>query len=73
MNKEEADMCYREYARRIGFVAQKHKKHRNVNGSMTGRTWVCGREGFRPAKHTEKRTRHREARAITRTSFRVQF
>lgn len=73
VNKEEADMCYREYARRVGFGLRKHNKRRNVNGSMTGRTWVCSRYGFRPAKHMEKRTRQQKARAITRTGCRTQF
>lgn len=53
-SEEEADMCYREYARKIGFGVRRHNKRRNVNGKITGRTWVCSGEGFRPTKHLEK-------------------
>lgn len=57
VSEEEADTCYRDYARKIGFGVRRHNKRRNVNSKITGRTWVYSREGFRPAKRLEKRSK----------------
>lgn len=46
---EQAETCYRQYARKAGFRVRRHNIRRNVNGNIIGRTWVCSREGFRPA------------------------
>lgn len=67
MSEDKADMCYREYARRVGYGVRRHTNRRNVNGNIIGRMWVCNRERFRPAKHIKERSRQREAKAITRT------
>ncbi|XP_024042873.1 protein FAR1-RELATED SEQUENCE 5-like [Citrus clementina] len=72
-SEEEAGICYQEYARTVGFGIRKHNKRRNVKGNITGRTWVCSRQGFRAAKHMQNRCRGREAKAITRTGCRAQF
>ncbi|XP_052291814.1 protein FAR1-RELATED SEQUENCE 5-like [Citrus sinensis] len=72
-SEEEAGICYQEYARTVGFGIRKHNKRRNVKGNITGRTWVCSRQGFRAAKHMENRCRGREAKAVTRTGCRAQF
>ncbi|ESR59048.1 hypothetical protein CICLE_v10018266mg [Citrus x clementina] len=72
-SEEQAETYYRQYARKAGFGVRRHNIRRNVNGNITGRTWVCSREGFRPAKYLQKKSREREARPLTRTSCQAQF
>lgn len=73
MSEEKVDMCYREYVKRVGFGVRRYNNRRNVNSNIISRTWVCSREGFRPAKHIKERSRQREARTITRIGCRAQF
>ncbi|KAH9685713.1 protein FAR1-RELATED SEQUENCE 5 [Citrus sinensis] len=72
-SEEQAETCYQQYARKAGFGIRRDNIRRNVNGNITGRTWVCSREGFRAAKYLQKRSRQREPRPLTRSGCQAQF
>ncbi|KAK9225449.1 hypothetical protein WN943_010491 [Citrus x changshan-huyou] len=72
-SEEQAETCYQQYARKAGFGVRRDNIRRNVNGNITGRTWVCSREGFRAAKYLQKRSRQREPRPLTRSGCQAQF
>ncbi|XP_061364286.1 protein FAR1-RELATED SEQUENCE 5-like [Gastrolobium bilobum] len=63
-NEDEAYDFYNDYAKFVGFTVRKSKYRRFADGSISQRTFVCGREGYRKLKdpsHVNKKNR-RETR-----------
>ena len=70
---EAAENAYRQYARFVGFGVRRHNKRWNVNGKLTGRKWVCSRQGWREKKYLQKAVTIREPRPLTRTGCKAEF
>ncbi|GAY65325.1 hypothetical protein CUMW_240240 [Citrus unshiu] len=71
--EDEADHFYHEYAKFVGFGVRRNTKRYDKQGMLTGRQWVCSKQGFRPQKYLRLANRSREARPLTRTGCRVEF
>ena len=71
--QEAAEIAYHQYARSVGFGVRRHNKRWNVNGKLTGRKWVCSRQGWRQQKYLRKAVNIREPRPLTRTGCKAEF
>lgn len=71
--EDEADHFYHEYAKFVGFGVRRNTKRYDKQGMLTGRQWVCSKQGFRPQKYLRLANRSREARPLTRTGCRAEF
>ncbi|XP_061355326.1 protein FAR1-RELATED SEQUENCE 12-like [Gastrolobium bilobum] len=59
-NEDEAYKFYNGYAKLVGFTVRKSKYRRLADGTISQRTYVCGKEGYRKVKdpsHVNKKNR----------------
>ncbi|XVE81071.1 hypothetical protein DITRI_Ditri15bG0033800 [Diplodiscus trichospermus] len=64
---DDARDFYFEYAKRTGFTIRTNRiRHSLKNMAIIGRDFVCSREGFRSAKHTQRKDRVLPPRPTTR-------
>ncbi|KAI8554725.1 hypothetical protein RHMOL_Rhmol05G0120700 [Rhododendron molle] len=63
---EDGERFYNAYAKVKGFSVRKDNIHKDNEGIVTSRKWVCSKEGYREAKYMEREDRKKEPMALTR-------
>ncbi|KAI8559641.1 hypothetical protein RHMOL_Rhmol04G0189000 [Rhododendron molle] len=70
---EYGERFYNAYAKVKGFSVRKDNIHKDNEGIVISRKWVCSKEGYREAKYMERKDRKKEPIALTRVGYPAIF
>ncbi|KAI8554713.1 hypothetical protein RHMOL_Rhmol05G0119600 [Rhododendron molle] len=63
---KDGERFYNAYAKVKGFSVRKDNIHKDNEGIVTSRKWVCSKEGYREPKYMKREDRKKESMALTR-------